>query len=481
MSSETLKFFEDKSTESIINWMMNHLTEEQIRMCLDQSNIPDSSLVSQSDGGTGPSVPVAPITPVAPVTPVAPTAPKKSASDLFTEKYRKKCYGTQYLIKQVTKQGVEYYEFKEIDENDVLNNPNLKLGDVNWVFKKEPISTFKDYCTEDDKEVLEILKEENMNNFLNPSSEVVEVALDYLRSGLTSPIPVQNLPAEPVVPTPVLEQVQITEPMIKAIKIQQNTSELIKNEYPDLYSRGITMYPIFVYGSEGEKVKHLSVVIRDGKITLEKDLTNQRLLNSKFKKIINSVQSSLISGLYNPSDNIRDEINQAIRTVEPDIPQKIKVIYDPANIAGYTFFGTLSDDELSIIDSEEAIPPTLEEEIDLVDPKESEGFEKLMPQIQGLSVTKKKKPSLMSQTELENWVIDTRGKQYLNEYEPVIYTNALGIRNVKFIKRVTLLKKEDSFEEVKYTPFIAPQGGRDINSGPGSLRMRYDSEDDLLF
>ena len=41
-----------------------------------------------------------------------------------------------------------------------MNNSGLELGSANWVFKKEPISTFKDYCTPEDREVLEILKEE---------------------------------------------------------------------------------------------------------------------------------------------------------------------------------------------------------------------------------------------------------------------------------------------------------------------------------
>jgi len=465
MSTETLKFFEDKSTESIINWMMNHLTEEQIRMCLDQSTIPDSSLVATSSTTSieaGPS-----ITPLAVPPPAirGASTPKKSATDLFTDKYRKKCYGTQYLIKQVTKEGVEYYEFKEVDEEDVSRNPSLKVGDVEWVFKKEPISTFKDYCTEDDKEVLEMLKEENMTKFLNPSDEVMLVATDYIRSGLVSPIPNVVVPAEEeLVPTPVQPQLQMTEQMIKAIKIQQTTSDSIRLEYPDLYSRGITMYPIFVYGSDGEKVKHLSAVVKDGKITFEEDLTNQRLLNSKFKKVINALQSSIVSGLYNPTDNIREEMNQALRTINPEIPQKIKVIYDPVNIAGYTFFGTLSDDELSVID-----------------PEEVKDYEDITSQMQTISISNKKKPSEMSQTELENWVIDTRGQQYLNEYEPIIYTNSLGFKNVKFVKRSSLLKRDDSFEEVKYTPFMAPQGGRDINAGPGSLRMKYDSDDELLF
>jgi len=475
MSAETLKFFEDKSTESIINWMMNHLTEEQIRMCLDQSTIPDSSLVAPSappaasassaaaaSSAASAMLPSEPLGSPPQDQPPA-TVPKKSATDLFTDKYRRKCYGTQYLIKQVTKEGVEYYEFKEVEEEDISKNPSLKIGDVDWVFNKEPISTFKNYCTEEDKEVLELLKEENIEKFMNAPDEVMLVAADYIRSGLVSPIPALAVPLEEPLPTPVQPQVQLTEPMIKAIKIQQTTSDSIRQEYPDLYSRGITMYPIFVYGSEGEKVRHLSVAVKDGKITFEEDLTNQRLLNSKFKKVINALQSSIVSGLYNPTDNIREEMNQALRTVNPEIPQKIKVIYDPVNVAGYTFFGTLSDSDMSEIDAEEV-----------------KDYEDITPQMKKIYISKKK-PSEMSQTELENWVIDTRGQQYLNEYEPIIYTNAIGIKNVKFVKRETPLKKDDSFEEVKYTPFMAPQGGRDINAGSGSLRMKYDSDDELLF
>ena len=45
MSTETLKFFEEKNTEEIINWMLSNLSEDQIRMCLDQSGIPDTSVI----------------------------------------------------------------------------------------------------------------------------------------------------------------------------------------------------------------------------------------------------------------------------------------------------------------------------------------------------------------------------------------------------------------------------------------------------
>ena len=470
MSAETLKFFEDKSTESIINWMMTHLTEEQIRMCLDKSGIPDSSIVTPEPSAPGPSAPE-PSVPEPPSVPVpepsapGPSAPKKTAADIFTLKYRKKCYGTQYLIKTVTKEGVEYFEFKEVDEDDIKNNPQLLLGEASWVFKKEPISQFKDYCTEEDKEVLEILKEEYMDKFINAPLEVLAVAREYVNSGLVSPIPLDSV----ILDQPSVSSVQISEPIIKAIKIQQASSDIMKNDYPDLYNRGLTMYPIFAYDSEGEKVKHLSVAVQDGKVTFVEDVTNQRLLNSKFKKVTNLLNQALISGVYNPTDNIKDELNQALRTVNPDIPIKLKIIYDPETVKGYTFFGTLSDDDLSLIDSDEVRE----------DPEIDDVIYKKMETV----TIKAKKPTDMSGEELKNWIVDTRGKQYFKEYEPIIYTNSLGFKNIKYVKRDVPLNEEPSeeFEEIKYTPFMIPQGARDINSGPGTLRMNYDSDDELLF
>ncbi len=477
MSAETLKFFEDKSTESIINWMLTHLTEEQIRMCLDKSGIPDSSIVAAQPSEPGPSVPGPSVPgpsvpgpsvpgPSVPGPSVPdPSVPKKTAADIFTQKYRKKCYETQYLIKNVSREGVEYFEFKEVDEDDIKNNPELLLGEVNWVFKKEPISRFRDYCTEEDKEVLAILKEENMDKFINAPLEVLEVAREYVSSGLVSPIPLDSSLISPVPSVPL----QISEPIIKAIKIQQTSSEIMKNDYPELYNRGLTMYPIFAYDSDGKKVKHLSVAVQNGKLTLVEDLTDQRLLNSKFKKVTNLLNQALISGVYNPPDNIKEELNQAIRTVNPDIPNRIKIIYDPEIVKGYTFFGTLSDDDLSLIDSDEVRE----------DPEIEDVIYKKMETIK----IKAKKPTDMSNEELKNWIIDTRGKQYFNEYEPIIYTNSLGFKNIKYVKRDVPLNKDASeeFEEIKYTPFMIPQGARDINSGPGTLRMNYDSDDELLF
>ena len=456
MSAETLKFFEDKSTESIINWMMTHLSEEQIRMCLDQSGIPDTSMISQpgpSAAQSSVSVPEP-----APVQLVEPSRPKTSAADLFTTKYRRKCIGTQYLIKKVSKEGVEYFEFKEIEEEDLMNNPGLELGSANWVFKKEPVATFKDYCTPEDREVLEILKEEYSEAYNNPPAEVLEVAADYQSNGLESPIPLVPRPVAPVEVKPT-----VSAGMIKAIKIQQDAAQKIAVDYPILAQRGITTYPVFVYGFEGPKVKHLNVLVSDGRITLIEDTTNERLLNSKFKKVIQALNDAITTGAYNPPDNIQVEINEAMRRLNPEIPLTIKQVYNPEQMTGYTFFGTLSDDSWS--DISEA------EQYEIRDQE----LEDVLEKMQTTTLTKKKKPTEMTQEELNQYVIETRGQEYFNEFKPELYTNALGYKNIRYVKRTYPLT--EAFEEVSKPKFIEFQGKPSINTGPG----RFGEDDDLLF
>jgi len=76
MSQESISFFEDKTTEQIINWMIAHLSESQLRSCLDSADIrpgysagpssstaipsssavvPSSSTAIPSSSGAGPS------------------------------------------------------------------------------------------------------------------------------------------------------------------------------------------------------------------------------------------------------------------------------------------------------------------------------------------------------------------------------------------------------------------------------------------
>ena len=54
MSAATLKFFDNLTTESIINWMITNLSDDQIKMCLNKSGVPDTSAISSgSSPGAG--------------------------------------------------------------------------------------------------------------------------------------------------------------------------------------------------------------------------------------------------------------------------------------------------------------------------------------------------------------------------------------------------------------------------------------------
>ena len=52
--SESLKYFESKSETDIINWMMSNLTEQQIKMCIENKGSPPSG--AGPSGGVAPSV-----------------------------------------------------------------------------------------------------------------------------------------------------------------------------------------------------------------------------------------------------------------------------------------------------------------------------------------------------------------------------------------------------------------------------------------
>ncbi len=527
MSAETLKFFEEKSTEEIINWMLSNLSEDQIRMCLDQSGIPDTSVIkgkqpiAAAAAGSGP---VATVTlpdgtqkqlqpgegsssdplPTGAVRP-PPSKERRDVSKIFLDKYRKKCNDMGYVIKDVSKDtGVQYYEFKEIEEGDNVVSPGLTEGDVGWVKKTVPISEFKDFCTEEDREIFGFLKEENMETFLGAPAEVLEVSADYPASGLVSPIPITAaaIDLEPTpTPTPVVEEesVNITEPMIKALKIQQGSSSFMSDNYPDLFSRGLTMYPVFVYGSDGDTVLHLSTVVVDGKLSFIKDATNKKLLNSKFKNVVKSIQKNITDGLYTPSDNIQEELNEALKSISQEITFKISKIYDPIKVSGYVYFGTLDDDEPEWLKEAEEILPDSQESFDVVGSQDVDEDMLMVPQLDeeapketfdmsGMSsaintertVPKNKKVSDMTIPEIEERMRIQFGEKYVRDYKPEKYVNSLGVTNVRYVKRPNCPPADEPV--MVSTPiFTEFQGKPSVNTGPGKFGETESDEEDLLF
>ena len=514
MSTETLKFFEEKSTEEIINWMLSNLSEDQIRMCLDQSGIPDTSVIKgkgkepiktttlpdgtqkQLQPGEGSSSDPLPTSDATP----APEKPKKDANKIFLDKYRRKCNGTGYLIKSVSKAGVEYYEFKEIEDDETSVTPATSVGDVGWVKKIVPLSEFRDFCTDDMVQIFEFLKEENMETFLGAPAEVLEVSADYQSSGLVSPIPITTTPIdvtpEPTPVSPVLEEVQITEPMLKALKIQQASSQVMSTSYQNLYSRGLTMYPVFVYQSEGDLVLHLTVTVVDGKLTFIKDSTNKRLLNSKFKKITAALQSAIEAGLYTPTGNIQEELNEALESVSQDITLRISKIYDPIRLEGYTYFGTLDDEEPEWLQEAGKILPDSQDSFDMVSSQDLDEDMLLLPESEDKTipvkkinmmdisdtsnVPKNKKVSDMTIPEIEERMRIQFGERYVRDYKPEKYVNSLGVTNVRYVKRPNCPPTEEPV--MVKNPFFAEfQGRPSVNTGPGKFGDIGNEDEDLLF
>lgn len=483
MSTETLKFFEDKSTEEIINWMLSNLSEDQIRMCLDQSGVPDTTNIQKTSGKMPMQIPTPNLLPASePLQKILqpgegsskdplPT-PKKDAGKIFLDKYRKKCNGTGYIIKSVSKEGVEYYEFKEVEEDDNIISKNITIGEVGWVKNKVPISQFKDFCTDEDREVFELLKEENMETFLQAPAEIIEVSMDYSTSGVPPPIPftLPTVDVEPEPTTVVEDKVEITEPMLKALKIQQGSSAFIQETYPDLFMRGLTMYPVFIYGSDGDLVLHLTTVVSDDKLIFIKDSTNKKLLNSKFKKITSAIQSSIISGIYTPSPNIQDELNNALKAISEDIISRISKIYDPIKLQGYTYFGNLEDE-------------SSQESFDIIDSEEIQEYNtapSILPNYKEMSKlsikeTTNKKVSDMTISEIEERMKKQFGEQYARDYKPEKYINSLGFTNVRYVKRTDI---DDSPIMVSRPIFTEFQGKPSVNMGPGKFG---ESDDELLF
>ena len=492
MSTETLKFFEDKSTEAIINWMLSHLTEEQIRMCLDQSGIPDTSSAAgpSSAAAAAGSGPIQTVTlPDGTQQQIEPMQKKTGgAIKMFTDKYRKMCNGTTYLIKSVTKDGVNYYQFKEVEDEDIAMNPGLSIGDINWVRKETLLSQFKTYCTDEDREVLELLKEESPETFNTPPEEVREIVADYINNGFLSPIPdMQTVTvAETVAPTPVETVVDMTESIMKALKIQQESGPFIQQTYPLLYDNGMTMFPVFIYGSDGNNVLFMSAVVQDGKLVLVQDMSNKALLNSKFKKVLKAIGDAMSAGLYIPSPGIPQQLNAELP--EGEIKNKIAYIYTTAKESGINFFGALEDEfeDLNISMASEPLLASQESFVDIPEMPDSgtpmEDMSIVMKK-QG----RKKKVSEMTQAELDERMVELFGTQFAMDHEAVKYTNALGVQNVKYIKKCECEKpcpsRDSSFEEIERPIFTEFQGKPSVNTGAGRFGELEDieEEEDLLF
>mgnify|MGYP006173172793 CR=1 FL=1 len=525
MSAETLKFFEDKNTEEIINWMLSNLSEDQIRMCLDQSGIPDTSVIKGKGKDPVAAAAASTSAPVQTATlpdgsqkqlqpgegtssePVKPKQIKKDMKSMILKRYRDMCYNHGILVKSVTIEEkpkkdspeemekivkIEFYQFKEIDEEDDVVSPGSSQGDIGWIKKIVFPSEYSKLCRgepgKETEDTFEALKSEEPEKFLNAPPEVLETSANYTESGLAPPIPVPVSAQIEVTPgpTPVIEaeQVEITEPMLKALKIQQKSSSFLQETYSDLFSRGLTMYPVFIYNSDKNQVLHLTAQVQDGKLILVQDSTNKGLLNTKFKKITDGIKSAIDAGMYTPTSDIQNEFNEAQKDIPQDITFRISKIYDPIRLRGYTYFGTLEDEDIDMAEfgefDEEDMAFGAFDMDDMTNLQET----KEIPTVIGTPVkqfsTKNKKISDMTIPELEERMKIRFGPQYVKDYKPEKYVNSLGVTNVRYVKRTDCSKCPEYPPETKskFTGFgVKPS----LNSELNENEFGADSDEELLF
>jgi len=430
MSAESIKYFESKTTEQIVDWMMENLNEEQMKACLNDSGVPEISPQPEPE-----------IQPV-PTVPVMPTLPGGSSSSegaggssgstqprgsdklrlMALQKYRKKCESFPLVIDDFVNGNLIYYEFGMVTEEDLVLNPNLSEGDVNWILRQTKPINFKDNCTPEELATVQEYKETFPDEYNNPPAQVYEIVEKYIREGYTPPINRYNMPPSMPSAPSVPAAAEITNEMAKVLKTQRNKGRELAMGYPNLFSKGLTMPPVFIHSANGTNINALFVVVRDSRLELIEDTFASKLTSLKLKSTINTINSNVENGLYSPTNNILDEIQAAFdRYPNTEIKNKIKSFYDRDLIDGLSFYGGL-------------------EEVEVITPSGVPVFnidDNDVP-VQEKSVSKSygaKKVTEMTIPEIEERMKSKFGAAYVAKYKPEHYVNKDGVKNVRYVKR----------------------------------------------
>jgi hypothetical protein len=400
--SETLKFFDDKSPEQIINWMLENLSEEQIRLCLDQSGLPpslgdpppepvvslfeglqvseqsgagpsssgagpSSSGAGPSSSGAGPSEVVIDVSEQ--VVPIVPIVKKRETlQDKFLKKYRIRCANSPFLVEKVIGKIVHFW---------VFDNREKK-----WEKSEEPIEEFKDHCNEADERRLRKAKRADL---LNMPPEARAVINDYISSGLQPPIDLE---------TETAPDQQLNANVLKGLEAQFNLAKWISEDHPILTENNITIPPLFIYGSTDTAVKHLTVVADDGELSLVDDTTKIDKLDRNFRGVTEELRESIDENEYSITPNSISQIQVLLDSQPQEIREQLRIIYKSGANPGLTLFG-----------------------------KKQSGPERRCAL------------SDKSISEIEREARKKRGAAYVRNVKPKIITNALGVKTVTWVKR----------------------------------------------
>lgn len=508
MSAETLKFFEDKSTEEIINWMIQHLSEEQIKLCLDTADIkppvsdsPVETSAAASSGETSGSVAGSSSDPLPgssqePVSNVADVSDMFSGMDIMppsvgkattkqdmaTRKLnvlRKRCLKRPYVLVSITKPDtinmVNYYDFNLVEDTDLQLNPGLEAGDVNWILKTQPELEFsREHCNKEDEGTLEELltyDESTPDKYNNPPSQVIEVVKEYLKLGIESPIP--GLDTTKILEESPVSTFRFNETLKKALLRQKSTCISIQKDYPLLYSKNLKSVPFFIYDYEGEStVKFYYAKFEDGSLKLVDDKKPIGNLPLIFKMKTKDLEKELANGNYT-TDDLPTDLQNLVDSLPAPVWDQLNALYNKDFLGSLTAFGMDHDWEMINDDT------SLDDQEMFRNPLPS--YDEIeMPELTNLSISRPPARKGIARQIADGELSEEQIREHMYKlfgpraenltYEIYKPSNSPeGTVQIKYVSndKSSIIDPEFNAELLEADKFTSFQGQPDVNTGPG--------------
>ena len=430
MSSVTSNFFDDKTPEEIINWMLDKLTEDQIKTCLDQAGIPDTDLIRR---------PEEPVTYEPNYDPDGPGGSGSGSgsgsgfepgpqSTMELDQLRRACNNKLVLIENVSGQIVSYYEFGP-DED----------GDLKWQNNAVNVSSFiNDVCNEQKisaaDEILELDKEEKeeMAPGLVTLSEIPDavkrLASDYMLIGLPQPLDPSLLePPDVSEPGPdVVYEAPVSEAIMKQLSLENE----LKKKYLELHSAGMTKFPVFVHSvSDDGKISYISLILNDDNTFDFRERKNGSALfltqvKKDLKELAAKIETAAATGWSRPGDyaNVLDTALSNWSSKKPEnqeIYDKILLNYNPTRLTQLkssitTSFGEMAYGEYNADESNTYFSGVK------ASPVPGAGNKNVRD---------------LDMDELYSRMVTLFGKEYAETHEPFIAYNKFGIKTVQYRKK----------------------------------------------
>ncbi len=427
MSSVTSNFFDDQTPEQIINWMLDKLTDDQIKTCLDQAGIPDTDAIRR---------PEEPIPIVPPEDPGGSGSGSGSGSGfdpgpqttMELDQLRRSCNNKLVLIEDISGQSVSYYEFEPDDD-----------GDLKWKNNNINISNFlKDICNEQkvsaSDEIVELDKEEKeeMAAGLVTPSEVPDIvkrlASDYILIGLPQPLD-PSLLSTPDISEP--EPVVVYDTLVsEAIMKQLSLENELKKKYPELHSSGMTKFPVFAHSvADDGKISYISLMLNDDNSFDFRERKNGSALfltqvKKDLKELTTKMEVAASTGWTIPSDYV-EILDTTLsnwsskKSSNQEIYDKILLNYNPTRLMQLknsitTSFGEKAYNEYNTDESNTYFSGVK------VSP---------IPEVGNKNVRD------LDMGELHERMVNLFGKEYAETHEPFIAYNKFGIKTVQYRKK----------------------------------------------